>query len=1017
MASGLTCGKLASWTIASVLLQILGLSFFMIGFFPVKPTLQGFSGPESYRMPTCEPVLDAEDSELPPEKLRSFYKELSKVPPSYNRLVLMVIDGLPAEFVLGRDNKPPAKTMTEAMPYTQSLLSAGKARAYHAKAEPPTVTMPRLKAMVSGAVGGFLDVAFNFNTQALLDDNLLADQFKRIGWNLVMLGDETWIKLFPKLFIRQDGVSSFFVKDTIQVDFNVSRHLDVELAAEDWNLLILHYLGLDHVGHIGGRCSILMAPKLKEMDDVIKMIHTHTILHQHNNAADTLLVVVSDHGMTTGGNHGGSSYEETDSLALFIGPSIENSYSAFNVHKSASQVDIAPTLALLFGVPIPNNNIGVILREMLDSLTDEQRLRALQLNSWQMLRLLQAHSPGLLCGNLTCIGGDIGLLANQNVDSTKEKLGYLFSKATSAHNMWLLRQTSGVTSNSNDDLGLVVSSYYEFLGNASEWLSHRATDKPINLLLSGIAIMLISCILQLNIVFKLFKEVFVIERKHFSMSKELNQVWHVDESFTLIGILIHVLSLGASSMVEEEQYTWHFLTSTLFLIFLLSVIRSSLKTPASYFMKRNKHENNHTLCKSVSKDESGPSTNDKSSQSKQLQEHYQASLILVILILGRVLRGWHQGGVNWAHLPDISKLLIQTGDFYIKAFQIITLLGLMVLGSFAFSLVRRRIYLIYIVWISYFICGFLVLLHIIDSQSNIIGPTYSSVNSVAQIIYICVGTVILFTVLVSPWVLPVDHEVRSVITGLKSSSQSNDMQSSSFLLGVRDCTYLIGTTCTVFWCLLQLLLQQRINDIPVLIVYLQQMASIIYFSSYRTKHRQWVEVAAMYFLGMTGHFGLGNSNSLATIDVAGAFIGISNHSTVLSGILMFMITYAAPLLAFLSMLIYISVKDMNDLLPNHPGLDTLHLMIGFPCLLPLVLNSVVLVAFTIILLLMRNHLFVWSVFSPKYLYLCASTVSVYIGVLVIAALVVYTSSVLAVRSGVKSSLFASSSDTVSISGN
>lgn len=27
--------------------------------------------------------------------------------------------------------------------------------------------------MVSGAIGGFLDVALNFNTQALLDDNLL----------------------------------------------------------------------------------------------------------------------------------------------------------------------------------------------------------------------------------------------------------------------------------------------------------------------------------------------------------------------------------------------------------------------------------------------------------------------------------------------------------------------------------------------------------------------------------------------------------------------------------------------------------------------------------------------------------------------------------------------------------------------------------------------------------------------------------------------------------------------------
>jgi ethanolaminephosphotransferase len=28
----------------------------------------------------------------------------------------------------------------------------------------------------------------------------------------------------------------------------------------------------------------------------------------------------------------------------------------------------------------------------------------------------------------------------------------------------------------------------------------------------------------------------------------------------------------------------------------------------------------------------------------------------------------------------------------------------------------------------------------------------------------------------------------------------------------------------------------------------------------------------MQFLGMTGHFGLGNTNSLASIDVAGAFI-------------------------------------------------------------------------------------------------------------------------------------------------
>lgn len=34
-----------------------------------------------------------------------------------------------------------------------------------------------------------------------------------------MLGDETWIKLFPGLFMRHDGVSSFFVSFCVIVYF------------------------------------------------------------------------------------------------------------------------------------------------------------------------------------------------------------------------------------------------------------------------------------------------------------------------------------------------------------------------------------------------------------------------------------------------------------------------------------------------------------------------------------------------------------------------------------------------------------------------------------------------------------------------------------------------------------------------------------------------------------------------------------------------------------------------------
>lgn len=82
---------------------------------------------------------------------------------------------------------------------------------------------------------------------------------------------------------------------------------------------------------------------------------------------------------------------------------------------------------------------------------------------------------------------------------------------------------------------------------------------------------------------------------------------------------------------------------------------------------------------------------------------------------------------------------------------------------------------------------------------------------------------------------------------------------------------------------------------------------------------------------------------------------------------MFIITYASPMLFYLSMVLYISIKDTVSLLINKDGNlgEILKTVLGMPCLVPLSINSVFLTAYTIVLLLMRNHLFIWSVFSPK----------------------------------------------------
>jgi ethanolaminephosphotransferase len=36
------------------------------------------------------------------------------------------------------------------------------------------------------------------------------------------------------------------------VDNNVTRHVPEELKQDDWNTMVLHYLGLDHIGHKAG---------------------------------------------------------------------------------------------------------------------------------------------------------------------------------------------------------------------------------------------------------------------------------------------------------------------------------------------------------------------------------------------------------------------------------------------------------------------------------------------------------------------------------------------------------------------------------------------------------------------------------------------------------------------------------------------------------------------------------------------------------------------------------------------
>jgi ethanolaminephosphotransferase len=86
---------------------------------------------------------------------------------------------------------------------------------FTAHASAPTVTMPKVKALTTGSIPGFLEMILNLaesDTSSTLaaQDNWLA-QLRANGKKLTMFGDETWLKLFPDMFMRTDGTVSFFV--------------------------------------------------------------------------------------------------------------------------------------------------------------------------------------------------------------------------------------------------------------------------------------------------------------------------------------------------------------------------------------------------------------------------------------------------------------------------------------------------------------------------------------------------------------------------------------------------------------------------------------------------------------------------------------------------------------------------------------------------------------------------------------------------------------------------------------
>ena len=192
---------------------------------------------------------------------------------NFKKAIFLIIDALRYDFakfnksILPHEEEP---FQNKLLIFHELLSKYPKhARLYRFWADPPTTTMQRIKGLTTGSLPTFIDVSANFGSSSVTEDNII-HQFLKQGKKLIFMGDDTWNDLFPNTFHRAYFYPSLDFKDLHKVDNGVLEHLEPELQKLDWDVLIGHFLGVDHSGHRFGPYHAEMTAKLKQMDNVIR---------------------------------------------------------------------------------------------------------------------------------------------------------------------------------------------------------------------------------------------------------------------------------------------------------------------------------------------------------------------------------------------------------------------------------------------------------------------------------------------------------------------------------------------------------------------------------------------------------------------------------------------------------------------------------------------------------------------------------------------------------------------------
>ena len=338
--------------------------------------------------------------------------------------------------------------------------------------------------------------------------------------------------------------------------------------------MVLHYLGLDHIGHKTGPQGPNMLPKQREMDGIVRLIYEAMETEPHH--AKTLLVLAGDHGMNAGGNHGGSGPGETEPALLFASPvfkgmerrrkyecpTLPKEGTEFHYYSKVQQSDLVPALAAMMGMPVSKNSLGVLLPELAGLWEGVRWRELLGENARQLLHVVRAKYGEGFDGAAEEVAGRFEEVERKGrAEGDEERLVEEWGEV-----LYWLNQDGGQVEEERLEEAL-----YTFLNSAQEVMSDTASSYDIPRMVTGMATAGLALALAIS---------------------SFPSLWPpgiAGVSFTIISLLYGIM-MFASSYVEEEQHFWYWLTPLWLTLLTTSRLRSSpsrsssLRTAAAYFL-------------------------------------------------------------------------------------------------------------------------------------------------------------------------------------------------------------------------------------------------------------------------------------------------------------------------------------------------------------------------------------------------------------------------------------------------